>query len=330
MTQDEFQAKYESEIPMFQAWGNFILNYIINELKLKLGHRYYDYIKAPPTNRVKTTDSIITKAFITKKDKYKDPYNEITDKVGARFVVLLTDQLKLLQEIIENCDSWKYSRDRDFDHEKELNPQIFDYQSIHYVLTASKDFEYNGVAIKENTPCEVQLRTLLQHAYAELAHDTIYKGEVKVSSEVRRIFAKSMALMETTDELMVSAKSKLENATYEQSNWSNKLIDIYITRVNEQYTPDTKTIDFYLDSLSEIVKRTSIEKLLEFEKDCNNNFIFERIKEKSKSYIDFRHASIVLIYFLAAKFRSRLKKSWPIDDEILKMVFSDMGISTDW
>src|SRR3546814_12228521 len=36
------------------------------------------------------------------------------------------------------------------------------------------------------TPCEVQLRTLLQHAHSQLTHDTIYKPKTIASSHTKR------------------------------------------------------------------------------------------------------------------------------------------------
>ena len=36
---------------------------------------------------------------------------------------------------------------------------------------------YNGHTIEKDTPCEIQIRTLEQHAYAELSHDYVYKKE---------------------------------------------------------------------------------------------------------------------------------------------------------
>jgi len=51
------------------------------------------------------------------------------------------------------------------------------------------------------TTCEVQVRTLLQRAYAELSHDTSYKPSVTLEGDVRLQIARAPALVETTDEI---------------------------------------------------------------------------------------------------------------------------------
>ncbi|RWP54341.1 MAG: hypothetical protein EOR07_34055 [Mesorhizobium sp.] len=43
-------------------------------------------------------------------------------------------------------------------------------------MVRSKDeLTFDGETIAAGTPCEIQVRTILQHAYSQLTHDTIYK-----------------------------------------------------------------------------------------------------------------------------------------------------------
>src|SRR3546814_10997244 len=62
------------------------------------------------------------------------------------------------------------------------------------------------------TPCEVQLRTLLQHAHSQLTHDTIYKPKTIASSHTKRFVARSMALIETVDDFFVQVMIEIEKA----------------------------------------------------------------------------------------------------------------------
>jgi ppGpp synthetase/RelA/SpoT-type nucleotidyltranferase len=77
---------------------------------------------------------------------------------------------------------------------------LFDYQSVHYVVRAAREMTVGQVVIPAGTPCEIQVRTLLQHAYSEVTHDTIYKSKVEASTETKRSIAKSMALIEASDD----------------------------------------------------------------------------------------------------------------------------------
>ncbi|MCX4031453.1 MULTISPECIES: GTP pyrophosphokinase [Aeromonas] len=333
MERPDFIKLYEAELPMYEAWADFVLTYIDSKILSHAGTKnaYLEWVKIPPSQRVKQVDSLVTKAFIRKRNKYKDPYKEITDKAGIRFVVLLTSQLELLCNIVEGATSWAYSKDKEFDDWKGDDPRLFDYQSVHYIVYANRDIEHNSVIIKEGTPCEVQLRTLLQHAYAELAHDTIYKGNISASPEVRRTFAKSMALMETTDDLLCSAKELLEKATADINAWKDVISREAIKRLGDiQLIDDSKSADYLLNSVSELLKKTSMDEFLAFLEDPRYSYVSDKIKARQLGPVEFRHPFVLLVYFLAKKFRTSLPRKWQLDIEPLEGIYSDLGLQPPW
>lgn len=333
MERPDFIKLYEAELPMYEAWADFVLTYIDSKILSHAGTKnaYLEWVKIPPSQRVKQVDSLVTKAFIRKRNKYKDPYKEITDKAGIRFVVLLTSQLELLCNIVEGATSWAYSKDKEFDDWKGDDPRLFDYQSVHYIVYANRDIEHNSVLIKEGTPCEVQLRTLLQHAYAELAHDTIYKGNISASPEVRRTFAKSMALMETTDDLLCSAKELLEKATADINAWKDVISREAIKRLGDiQLIDDSKSADYLLNSVSELLKKTSMDEFLAFLEDPRYSYVSDKIKARQLGPVEFRHPFVLLVYFLAKKFRTSLPRKWQLDIEPLEGIYSDLGLQPPW
>ncbi|MGG5574278.1 GTP pyrophosphokinase [Vibrio diazotrophicus] len=336
MTQEEFAARYKQEKPMYEAWADFVLSEIKSGLLNLLGNskpKYDEYVKMTPSSRVKTTESLLTKAFIRKKDKYQDPYSQITDKAGIRFVVLLTQQLDQLCSIIENHKSWTYSKDKEFDEWRTSDPRMFDYQSVHYIVRAQMTFVHKGVTIDEDTPCEVQFRTLLQHAYAELAHDTIYKGDVDASPTVKRCFAKSMALMETTDELLCGAKAELEKCAGIITQWR----EVALSQASKllpasHWIDDTKNIEFYLSEFQPLLSTLSIDDLLEFLGDHEYSFLASRIEshQNNKAFVEFKLPVILVCYFLAKKKKSVIKKYWPTDFHVLQIIFNDLGLAPNW
>jgi putative GTP pyrophosphokinase len=335
MNQQAFIKKYESEKPMYQAWANFVLSKINADIKnhVKTEKEYSDWIKIPPTWRVKSVESLVAKAFVRHKDYYINPYDEIIDKAAIRFVVLLTPQLDDLSEFIETSSIWTIEKSKEYDDWKEKDPRLFDYQSVHYIVRALDDITHDGVIIKKNTPCEIQLRTLLQHAYAELAHDTIYKTNIKTSPDVIRSFAKSMALMETTDELLSNAKNVLEEASSTINEWKavvnleseNRLTDIELIN-------DDATNDYLLDNLSGLLKKFEVNDFQLFLEDESYHYISEKVTLRANAgkEIMFRHGSILLVYFLSRKCRSTFHRHWPLDREIIAAVYSDLSISPKW
>lgn len=170
MNQDAFLSKWQTEKPIYQAWGQFIVSKIQESLEKQNNIDVTSFLKIPAKERTKQDQSLLDKAF-TRGKNYKDPYNDIEDKVGVRFVVLLTEDIKKIVNVIENNKLWVAANARDYEQEIEKEPLLFAYQSMHYILKPRSEIEVNGIKIPLDTPCEVQIRTLLQHAHAELTHD---------------------------------------------------------------------------------------------------------------------------------------------------------------
>ncbi|MGL1629051.1 hypothetical protein AKH05_18620 [Vibrio parahaemolyticus] len=333
MNREAFIKLYEAELPMYEAWADFVLNEINSGILSHTGSKaaYLEWVKIPPTYRVKQVDSLVTKAFVRKRNKYREPYKEITDKAGIRFVVLLTSQLALLSDIVQDSVSWTYSKDKEFDEWKDDDPRMFDYQSVHYIVYATEGITHKGVEIKTGTPCEVQLRTLLQHAYAELAHDTIYKGNIGASPEVHRTFAKSMALMETTDDLLCSAKQALESAAADINAWKTIINQEAQQRLSDiELIVDGKSTDYVLSSLDDLLKKTSTDEFQAFLEDAQYGYVCDRIRNRQDGAVEYRHSFVLLMYFLSKRFRSTLHRKWPLDLELLEGVYSDLGLVRPW
>lgn len=164
MDQIEFLELYRQEKPIFQAWGEYLIKDINAELQSS-GIDINAFLKIPVIARVKDENSIIAKAFLRQDKHYTNPYEQITDKVGIRFVVLELSEISIIKDIIEKHSDWETSKDVDFETIRDEKPELFVYQSVHYIVRNCNELEYNGVVIPAQTPCEVQIRTLLQHAY---------------------------------------------------------------------------------------------------------------------------------------------------------------------
>lgn len=321
MTEEEFRNRYLAEIPTFNAYGKFINQRIINGIE-ESGKKTGDFIKIPSYPRVKEIGSVLSKAFFRNKN-YEDPYLEITDKVGVRFVVLVTRDIEFTKNIIEKDEFWNYSKDRDFEEEREKNPLIFEYQSVHYILRNKESFLYENIQIPKNTPCEVQIRTLLQHAYSELTHDTIYKPQSISLPEIIRPIARSMALIETTDNIFNEVQMTILNANKEMNDFMKSLIDLYKCILQPEYEPKMNylILDAYRDLLKEIAV-SDIDSFL-----TRNSFLHEVIKSKTTISLLYRQPIILFLYFLIKMRRNVCKNNWPLTDEELRPLFTDLGIA---
>lgn len=95
MNQSEFLDRYEIEKPILHAWGEYINNSVTQEL-LSCGIDLSEFLKIPVNVRIKDNTSIIAKAFLRKEKHYSNPYEQITDKVVIRFVVLELSEIAII------------------------------------------------------------------------------------------------------------------------------------------------------------------------------------------------------------------------------------------
>ncbi len=257
---------------------------------------------------------------------YDNPVVQMTDLVGVRYVVLLSEQIELVCEIIKSEPTWVAGISKDYQQEIEKNPKIFDYQSQHFEVRPKSNFEIDGIQITTDMCCEVQIRTLLQHAYAELVHDSIYKPVGDVPPKAERQVAKSMALMETTDELFCSTMKLLSDANKPRNQLYEDLACIYREKVGGSLLrPDVKTSYAVLDEFRELLKdglSAEIRTYIEIKK-----YISKKLTERAKTNPFFAQPVILFIYWAVDEIDpDDLKRRWPLPGYLrdLEIVFSDL------
>lgn len=328
MTEADLKSAYEAQKPCLVAWGNTVNETVLSRLEKApdLKKPLSEFLKIPVEPRVKATDSFLAKALRRGK-KYERPLEQITDKVGIRFVVLLLSELKVIEDVIENCEFWEAEKARDFEAERAERPHHFDYQSVHYIVRPKRPVKCGAVTVPVEIACEVQVRTLLQHAYAELAHDTTYKPSFAVDREVSRQIAKSAALVEATDEIFVSANAKVQAAGIELRRIHEITAAAYQAKVGLSPVTDMRLsfslLDPYRDQLASITQESLGEFL------GRNDFIAERIRERAPLSIFYRHPSVLAVYFLVANHPDLVPQHWPADRKHLEMLYTDLGLSAE-
>lgn len=323
MNESDFLQKWHSEKNTYQAWGDFIVSTIKEELVKQGIEDVEAFTKIPVKSRLKADDSLLGKAFGRNKP-YKDPYNEIEDKIGVRFVVLLVSDIEKISEIIRLNSAWIYDTARDFNEEKEKDPLLFTYQSMHFILRPKESILFGGEVIPTSTPCELQIRTLLQHAHAELTHDAIYKSKRIAKPEVHRTVAKSMALIETTDEFFSKVTKLLNEGPIKEYKIVERLDSFYLSIVG--YQPhNQKTALTILDAFEDIIDECLIDNIQIF---IQKNPAFSLIvKDKYQTSATHRQSIIFFIYWLLKTKKARLQKDWPLSHQELEPLAREIGVS---
>lgn len=324
MKETEFRELWEKDKPAYSAWGEYVTLKITQELSKK-GKDLDSFLKTPAKPRLKNDTSLIDKAYYRPGKNYSDPYQQIEDKVGTRFIVLLLDDIKEICEIVENIDDWIFDACKHFDEDKEKSPLLFTYQSVHYILRPKNEIHSNEVTIPVSTPCEVQIRTLLQHAHAELTHDAIYKAKRTVQPKVHRTVAKSMALIETTDDFFTEVTRQLNHGPLEQYAILERLDGLYLTRTGIKPYFQKSSIVIW-DTFEQFIDDSlinNINNLLD-----QNQFLFDTIKKRYSENSLYQQSTTFFIYWLLKNKRKRLLKDWPLPKSLLEPFAVDLGINT--
>jgi putative GTP pyrophosphokinase len=182
-------------------------------------------------SRIKAEDSVIGKAW---RKKYDDPFDEIEDFCGIRIICYYQSDLDKIGRLISKELEVIESQDK----ENLLQTDQFGYRSVHYIVRIKKNWlqapNYRGL---ENLKAEIQVRTVLMHAWAEIEHKLSYKKDSHIPKQFKRTFSRLSAKLEEADEQFENLKNEITN--YRQA----------VVRVAKQNTLESEEIELNLDSL---------------------------------------------------------------------------------
>ncbi len=145
--------------------------------------------------RVKTEASLAEK-LNRKGEKYRS-LADITDVYGARVICFFSDDVDKFAA--EASKLFVVDEENSVDKRAVLSPDAFGYLSLHFVFSLPKNagYEEDLCAIR----FELQIRSLLQHAWAEMQHDMGYKSAFGTPKNVVREFSRVAGLLEIADKM---------------------------------------------------------------------------------------------------------------------------------
>ncbi|OBI60457.1 GTP pyrophosphokinase [Mycolicibacterium fortuitum] len=153
------------------------------------------------TGRTKSVDSFAAKADRRAADGtrlYSDPLVEITDQVGLRVITYLREDVDAVANLL--AEEMRLLDDQDMGLQTARQGR-WGYASRHLL------FGVEG----EQYPASIQVRTVLQHAWAEFEHDVRYKGSIPAEhvSELDRRFTLAAGLLELADREFTEIRERL-------------------------------------------------------------------------------------------------------------------------
>ena len=212
----EVAEKYRALRGDYEVMGR-ILTAVLRRMTAARG------ISAIVDARAKAIDSLIGKIL---RKPYSDPLEQLTDLCGARVV---TDALSHVQPV---CDyirrHFAIDEANCVDKLATLGDEKFGYLSVHLIVSfrpgefgelvkemaeQERDREAFLAAarrvgalapaegdVPRTYSAEVQVRTVLQHAWAAIGHDRIYKSTFEVPEPLKRRANRLSAVLEEADE----------------------------------------------------------------------------------------------------------------------------------
>lgn len=193
--------------------------------------------------------------------KYADPLSQITDLAGVRVITFLPSGVEQVNALVEREFTIveKINKSGLLEEEEKLG-----YQSVHYLV----QFEEVRCGLPEyarfaGITTEVQVRTILQHTWAEGEHDIQYKAVATIPISIRRRFISLAGLLEIADREFqaISDEDQQTRADARRRIEAGQLDDVEVTPdglkayLDARYTPDGRMSDWSYDWTARLVKR---------------------------------------------------------------------------
>lgn len=203
------KIKWEERLCVYRA-ASEVLNTKIRLVKMEYdclvqGNNYSEIQMI--SSRIKTTESIANKLEKNGLDfTVENIESRIHDVVGARIICLTLTDVKVFIELLTNSlnktEGFKIEKCKDYI----TNPKESGYQSYHFRILVPVTFSNEIYKV----PAEIQVRTLLMHAWAELEHKMGYKPseEILGRNMVRAQFNALAASIEATDTMVENIVSE--------------------------------------------------------------------------------------------------------------------------
>jgi len=235
-------------------------------------------IKAIVSHRAKKGDKLKAKLIKRNEEKnYKDVnsiFEDIVDLAGVRVALYFPSDRELIDEIVNEIFLVKKTKYfPDSSHKPKYTKRFSGYWATHYrveIKKIDKDFKRY-----QNTIFEIQVASVLMHAWAEVEHDLVYKP---MSGELSE---EELAILDEINGMVLSgeiALERLQKAITKRTKDTNEISDKYeltnfiVNSLSKNYLSklklgDTKTLNNYFNTINKLDAST-ISKYL---KNVNQN-----------------------------------------------------------
>jgi ppGpp synthetase/RelA/SpoT-type nucleotidyltranferase len=188
-------------------------------------------------HRIKTKESL--KRKVGRKDASYEGLDEVHDLLGIRVITFFPDEVDRVAGVI-NAE-FQIDPKNSVDKRALLDPDRFGYLSLHYVASLNQ----RRAKLTEHTrfdgwKFEIQIRSILQHAWAEIEHDLGYHTAGAIPDSFRRRFSRLAGLLEIADDEFETLRDEVAN---------------YQSAVSKDVSKSPESVPIDQDSIAALVMR---------------------------------------------------------------------------
>lgn len=197
-------SKFEKWVDEVQPKHARLTDTVISIIENLLKRNSIEYLTI--SGRTKDKESILEKI---ERKSYKDPVKQLTDLTGIRIVAYFESDITKISDLINTA--FNVDAANSLNQDDKLSVDQLGYRSVHFVCdigsTRSALPEFEDLS---ELSFEIQVRTVLQHAWAELAHDRNYKFSGKLPPEIERNLFLYAGMLEIADKGFSEISSKID------------------------------------------------------------------------------------------------------------------------
>lgn len=252
------KSRYESYIPLLIQ----IRENIHKKIKENI------YLSSQPTYkaRIKSFSSYYRKLIRQKSEEaaLSDSLVCLTDMIGIRVIcTFLEDISVVLEQLKEIFDIREIERKG-----ADLNFKEFGYESIHVLIAIPEDCVPvdidDNLSLPNDLVCEIQIRTILQDAWAEVEHELIYKSEfTPFDMPLRRKLASMNASLNLADIIFQEIRDYQKKLQDEMNERKLQFYNIADTITNEQLGVNVEKKELQIERINPYVRGTIDDLLLQ-------------------------------------------------------------------
>lgn len=152
-------------------------------------------------SRPKNRNSTIAKI---RRKHYGNPARQVTDLVGVRVIVYYAEDVDRVAQALRAF--FEVDDRRSVDKRRELQIRQFGYRSVHLVARFGSNPRHLLPDDLGSIWFEVQIRSVLEHAWAEIEHEICYKSGVRFPEALLRRFGALAGALEILDAQFTSLR----------------------------------------------------------------------------------------------------------------------------